>query len=74
MEAESGESEDLLQEKTPSPDEVELERLRQAIAVKMVQKEQRAWMSAANSRSARGVRTKISPIKEEPISSLSPTL
>ncbi|KAF2807996.1 uncharacterized protein BDZ99DRAFT_489542 [Mytilinidion resinicola] len=74
MESESGESEGGVTDKAPSPDEVELQRLRAAIAAKMLQKEQRARMSAANSRGAPGQRTRVSPIREEPGSSLSPTL
>ncbi|KAF2495724.1 hypothetical protein BU16DRAFT_397904 [Lophium mytilinum] len=75
MESESGESDGGVTDKAPSPDEVELQRLRAAIAAKMLQKEQRARMSAANSRGGTpGQRTRVSPIREEPASSLSPTL
>lgn len=59
-----------------SPDEAELERLRQAIHAKMLQNQQRARTSASTtgtSPATLGAR-RVSPIKEEAPSGLSPTL
>jgi len=62
--------------KAESPDEAELERLRQAIHARMLQNQQRARMSASTtgtSPATPGAR-RVSPIKEEAPSGLSPTL
>ncbi|OCK96340.1 uncharacterized protein K441DRAFT_552571 [Cenococcum geophilum 1.58] len=59
-----------------SPDEAELERLRQAIHERMLQNQQRARMSASTTGTSPvtlGAR-RVSPIKEEAPSGLSPTL
>lgn len=58
-----------------SPDEIEIERLRN-LQLKVLQKQQRARMkgSAATVGNASLGARRVSPIKEEPIASMSPTL
>ncbi|KAF2012267.1 hypothetical protein BU24DRAFT_273468 [Aaosphaeria arxii CBS 175.79] len=67
-------SQDDFSREKSSPDELEIERLRN-LQLKMLQKQQRARLKSASSANniALGTR-RISPIKEEPIPSMSPTL
>jgi len=58
-----------------SPDDAEIERLR-ALQLEMLQKQQRARMRNAQSSTAfaAAIARRVSPIKEEPMASMSPTL
>ncbi|KAJ4303477.1 hypothetical protein N0V90_002372 [Kalmusia sp. IMI 367209] len=65
---------DVVQEKS-SPDELEIERLRN-LQLKAIQKQQRARVKSATSTPSStpfGTR-RVSPIKEEPVAAMSPTL